>query len=454
MPGIRRRPSQTQRHRTGPVEELGLQGGDRLPRRVDDRLEAAGHGDHLALPARRQRLAPALADSARSSCASMAWSSAVSRCSVRDSQLGDRVSVTVLPRLRSSATCRRLDLLRDARARSPVQRTAAPGPRGAGTRSPGSAGRWRGRPRLAVPPARGRPPPAGAPAAPPAPPAGSAAAARAPASARRRGRRRCRGRRISRASPPSPPSAAGPVIMPRRNQRGPSTPRNRAARRTGCGAVGLPGLRGRGGQDRAGELGAERALHLAERPALAGGARPRARRGRRPRCRRRAARRTPRPAGASSPERSVAPMTFCCGFSSTRRSIPGSPGSRMDPRSMRCDAVVRRVGGVAGPGASPPPRARGAAAPAARRARAGCGRSGCAVVRTACQNRPSRAGAGSVPRCAATARAPGRPVSAGAPLAGRQLVDRQEAGLHHRLDDELGDPVARRRLMRRRSGRG
>jgi hypothetical protein len=38
-------------------------------------------------------------------------------------------------------------------------------------------------------------------------------------------------------------SAAGPLIMPRRNQRGPSTPTKRAARRTGAGA-GCPGCAG------------------------------------------------------------------------------------------------------------------------------------------------------------------------------------------------------------------
>ena len=69
------------------------------------------------------------------------------------------------------------------------------------------------------------------------------------------------------------PRRAGPLIRPRRNQRGPSTPRKRAGRRTGCGGVVCAGLRRRGGEDRAGQLGAERALDLAQRPALAGGAR-------------------------------------------------------------------------------------------------------------------------------------------------------------------------------------
>src|SRR4051794_7823154 len=46
-----------ERHRTRAVEQLGLERRHRLPRRVHHRLEAAGHGDDLALAAHAHRLA-------------------------------------------------------------------------------------------------------------------------------------------------------------------------------------------------------------------------------------------------------------------------------------------------------------------------------------------------------------------------------------------------------------
>ena len=78
-----------------------------------------------------------------------------------------------------------------------------------------------------------------------------------------------------------------------------------------------------------------------QRAALAGRAASRGPRGRRPRCRPPAARRTPTPAAATPRPAGSRRSTFCCGLSSTRRSIPGSAGSRIDAEVDAGDAVLR-----------------------------------------------------------------------------------------------------------------
>ena len=140
---------------------------------------------------------------------------------------------------------------------------------------------------------------------------------------------------------------------------------------------------------------------------------------------------------SESPARSVAPTTFCCGLSSTRRSVPGSAGSRMDPRSTRAPRRPAR-----------PPRPTGRVVSTTSRSRC-CGSGGTPRSRRLRSIRLRRRPNGMSAPPFEQVRRPGpRPVPAGravparAALAVGQLVDRHEAGAHDRLDDQLRDPVA------------
>ena len=129
--------------------------------------------------------------------------------------------------------------------------------------------------------------------------------------------------------------AAGPLMSPRRNHRGPSTPRKRAGRRTGFAGAGWPPGWGGGGAM------IEPASSMPNGPSTSSSFPPwpdavlamSARTSSQIPAARGAAKAAT--CSSDSPARRVAPITFCWGLSSTRRSVPGSAGSRIDPRSIR-----------------------------------------------------------------------------------------------------------------------